>query len=1201
MKTNLKDLKKNFRHQNRKSVMRKFLAFTLITVMLIGVIPSANAYRVDRDPDCPDFSEVVWEATGGADEGFTGTVTYVDREDADGKCYQMGGTTYLQQLIKNFTEEEQSREYFKDNVMMYSVDICPKQTDHALIMALNNYPLLMLNGKGNLSFVNQAGWPGAEYVGDVSMNYEANKWYNIKLLIDGNLKRIWVYVNDEFIGVDSHKSAGFMNKALDPSLTMEQLLFNTHTEMTFKNGVQTQSDGSGIFLIDNMRLGYPKLTDVSLEVKTDEMGNMLTKGDTPIHLDVINNEDTDKTFTLEYEIRDSENYSHGKDTQTVSAKAGEKQRVTINHKIDKCGFYYIKAKISDKDGVVDSVKTRFSVIAKTKQNPKIGFSVHPKTHGHGTMDEITKLTVKLGGGVSREDYSWSSYYDGKGTTTGQTQGQIKALESTKQYNQLLWDNNIEPLMILGQGSSTHGGYNFVPTLEDIKNTDVLISWANYCRNLAKDLGGGDKAIYEVVNEWLVQEKKTNSTPEAYAELLKVTSKALREGNPDCVIVGLCGALSGEESWWDERVLAALGDNPGQYMDAISVHPYHVWGDLYPEQSKLEDIEKYRGYLKKYGIEDIPIYGTEFGCTTVNEVTDIDCMLQADFLLREFIMLDDFLDKEYFYTITRKRDATGREVGFGITKPPTKSEIIYEAYPGALTYAMYNSLMTGATNESHKIFEFGNDDIKDDLYAFDFKLEDGKDCLAMWNVDGDTVQSVKVGAETVTVYDGYGNKKTVNAVDGYITLKFGSMPIFVVANELSEPELRETPLFTYDNKVTTMLNNSGEIKLSNATDKDLTVETDASVNISATEESCTSIGAGLSDTIVFKTGYDREKTPEYEFDEEIPSYDGMRIVIKDGNKVVFDENVKVVYEDSLETKLSIVPYKNGIWQALLSVRNTNRATSNDADVSIENNGNIVYSKEAESIAPGQKKIYRFIVPEELVGDSLKLTAKVEAKDGQQFEKTVDNKLTIICRADKMPTIDGKMEPGEWTTFSGPFKMKGSEFAQKLAGWKGNDDLSGEIYLMYDDKYLYMAAKITDNVHCGYDEQDRIWAADSIQFAVTDAQVGDARITEMGMGLMDNGPQYKRYLSQHSAEDGFDMDKYYEEPEFNATLNGNVTTYEFKMSWKDLFRYDYVPTENLIFSILVNDNDGSGRRGWMEYGSGIGIVKDAMQFLSIPLMK
>ena len=152
---------------------RQLLAMLLIAVMLAGIMPPAYAYRYDVTPDCPEFSEVVWESTGTNDDGFTGTVSYEDRDN--GKCYSLGGTTYLQQLIKNFTEEEKSREYFKDNTMLLSIDLCAKQTDHALIFALNNYPLLMFNGKGKLSFVNQPGWPGADYVGDVSVSYDANK------------------------------------------------------------------------------------------------------------------------------------------------------------------------------------------------------------------------------------------------------------------------------------------------------------------------------------------------------------------------------------------------------------------------------------------------------------------------------------------------------------------------------------------------------------------------------------------------------------------------------------------------------------------------------------------------------------------------------------------------------------------------------------------------------------------------------------------------------------------------------------------------------------------------------------------------------------------------------------------------------------------------------------------------------------------
>jgi hypothetical protein len=36
------------------------------------------------------------------------------------------------------------------------------------------------------------------------------------------------------------------------------------------------------------------------------------------------------------------------------------------------------------------------------------------------------------------------------------------------------------------------------------------------------------------------------------------------------------------------------------------------------------------------------------------------------------------------------------------------------------------------------------------------------------------------------------------------------------------------------------------------------------------------------------------------------------------------------------------------------------------------------------------------------------------------------------------------------------------------------------------------------------------------------------------------------------------------------------------------------------MLVNDNDGSGRRGWLEYGSGIGSAKDPTLYLDLHLI-
>ena len=48
-------------------------------------------------------------------------------------------------------------------------------------------------------------------------------------------------------------------------------------------------------------------------------------------------------------------------------------------------------------------------------------------------------------------------------------------------------------------------------------------------------------------------------------------------------------------------------------------------------------------------------------------------------------------------------------------------------------------------------------------------------------------------------------------------------------------------------------------------------------------------------------------------------------------------------------------------------------------------------------------------------------------------------------------------------------------------------------------------------------------------------------------------------------------------------------------------DFDKLDALTFSMLINDNDGAGRKGWMEYGSGIGSRKDVSLFSSLQLVE
>ena len=68
-------------------------------------------------------------------------------------------------------------------------------------------------------------------------------------------------------------------------------------------------------------------------------------------------------------------------------------------------------------------------------------------------------------------------------------------------------------------------------------------------------------------------------------------------------------------------------------------------------------------------------------------------------------------------------------------------------------------------------------------------------------------------------------------------------------------------------------------------------------------------------------------------------------------------------------------------------------------------------------------------------------------------------------------------------------------------------------------------------------------------------------------------------------------------------GNNTYYELKIPWSEVAGEDFKPDSGtkIGYSLLVNDNDGNGRKGWIEYASGIGSYKDTNLFTRIELIK
>lgn len=166
-------------------------AFILMMSMLVGLMPNivyAAKWQYLETP--PEFQNILFQSTGNGGEGVSGTY-WKANDDEYGECMAMGKATYITQLFKKFDTEIENNAKFigDDHRFMISFNIKALQTNHSIVLWLkdtNGVGMMpfMMNGYGKmLHWGSQSGWAPPDDADD-AITYEANKWYNIKILYD---------------------------------------------------------------------------------------------------------------------------------------------------------------------------------------------------------------------------------------------------------------------------------------------------------------------------------------------------------------------------------------------------------------------------------------------------------------------------------------------------------------------------------------------------------------------------------------------------------------------------------------------------------------------------------------------------------------------------------------------------------------------------------------------------------------------------------------------------------------------------------------------------------------------------------------------------------------------------------------------------------------------------------------------------------
>ncbi|MDQ3814349.1 MAG: hypothetical protein M3347_10410, partial [Armatimonadota bacterium] len=149
--------------------------------------------------------------------------------------------------------------------------------------------------------------------------------------------------------------------------------------------------------------------------------------------------------------------------------------------------------------------------------------------------------------------------------------------------------------------------------------------------------------------------------------------------------------------------------------------------------------------------------------------------------------------------------------------------------------------------------------------------------------------------------------------------------------------------------------------------------------------------------------------------------------------------------------------------------------------------------------------------------------------------------------------------------------------------GDDDLSAQIHLARVPQGLLLAVRVRDDIFHQNEEPNSEWKGDSLQWSLA---LPAGEHYEWLAALTKAGPVARLTIAPPGVPTGV------VQLPLAVRREGNETFYEALMP--AALPGGKALTDRFTFSVLVNDNDGAGRKGWVEWTPGIGRTKNPALF-------
>jgi hypothetical protein len=270
--------------------------------------------------------------------------------------------------------------------------------------------------------------------------------------------------------------------------------------------------------------------------------------------------------------------------------------------------------------------------------------------GKYSAEQAQTAISNVGAESFRDVYYWSNLEPTKGAL--QPNAPLRELE--KQIAQ-----SDRPLIVLCcTNGKVYGSVSFAP------GSEHRAAFINYVRWVATRFKG--KVLdWEVWNEWNIGFALYNGArygdPALYVDLLREVHATLKAVDPNNRVIG--GSMATMDVAWTEAILK-LG--AGQYMDAISIHPY-----VYPRipETAIGDLEKLRDLVNLYQ-PGLSIYVTEVGWPSYTGTQGVSDWKAGLYLSRLMFLLPQISQVKgvwWYSMVNRGTSSTEREDNFGLVR------------------------------------------------------------------------------------------------------------------------------------------------------------------------------------------------------------------------------------------------------------------------------------------------------------------------------------------------------------------------------------------------------------------------------------------------------------------------------------------------------------------------------------------------------